>query len=259
MRSSRDFADPLRVRLILRAAVVLLILAGGALTGCGDDDNGPTGPGGDSASGFIGLYAIDGRWDGKVTISINSTSLASPLPRGVSRTTAHGVTAFGALTPSSGSGVALLGTYSDENDSLHLSGSGYTLIGHYDDSVTPPSITGSLSGPPGEGLFGCFLGSSATIKVYCGAYDTDTSILDGTWSMVTIDTVLVGVALPVDGNAGDAITFAGTVARTGTTRAIEFTGVDLTGTGSLDTATNNVSGTWALPPDTGNWIGSLCP
>jgi hypothetical protein len=254
-----------------RAAVLLLVLAVGAIAGCSDDDNPPTGPGGSTSVGFTGMF-VSGNSSGKMTLAISGSTLAGRIDgQRAARAGAHDVTATAVLMPTGSSNVSLVGTYSDEKDSLYLSGGGYVLIGHYDDSVQPHSMTGSLTGPGGDGIFGCFLGGSTTIKIYCGTYQSTAGPATGTWNMVTIDTALVGVAFPSGGNVDQLITFEGTVERTGTgTRAIAFSGgnpgvLDLTGTGTLNTISNAVAGTWALDDvnnladDSGTWNGVLCP
>lgn len=269
MNASRSAIDaPFLPRLF--AAVLIVILAAGGVAGCGDDETGPIGPGNTTTTGFTGLFAT-GTTSGKVTITINGGTLAGPFPgHRAPQVGTHAVAASAVITPSTGPGTALSGTYSDENDSLYLAGGGYELIAHYNDSADPPSISGSLSGPGGYAVIFCILGASSTIKVYCGTYESATTAANGTWSMVTIDTVLVGLAFPSAGDPSDLIGFGGSVASTGATRAIEFVGgeplyLELTGSGSLDTATNNVSGTWALDDvsdvldDAGTWTGSLRP
>jgi len=258
-----------KIRPLIRAAAVLLILMVGAVAGCSDDDTNPTSPGGPTTTtGFTGVFA-NGTTSGKLAITIKGETLAGPSPgHRTARAPAHQVTANAVLTPSTGPGAALYGIYDVDADSLYLAGSGYVLIGHYDDSVDPPVISGTLSGPGGDAVFRCLLGPS--IKVYCGTYESTAGPATGTWNLVTIDTVLVGIAFPEGGNGNSALVFAGTVARTGATRAIAFSasqpGVfDLTGTGSLDTATNNVSGSWtfddliATADDSGTWSGTICP
>lgn len=253
------------------ATALLLILVAGAITSCSDDDKkNPLDPGSGATSGFTGIFA-NGAGDGKVVVTINSAVLASRFTgHRAARASAHEITASAVLTRTGAAAVNLFGIYSEELDSLYVAGGGYTLIGHFDNSVTPNSITGSLAGPGGDGIFGCFYGSASTIKVYCGAYLSNSGPAAGTWTMATYDTALVGVAFPTGGAPGDMITFQGTVERTGTTRAIAFTGgdpgvLDLTGTGSLDTTTNDVSGDWVLDDvtdvndDDGTWDGVLCP
>ncbi|HKQ20117.1 MAG TPA: hypothetical protein VJW75_10265 [Candidatus Eisenbacteria bacterium] len=78
---------------------------------------------------------------------------------------------------------------------------------------------------------------------------------------------LAGIAFP---DSGEPLSFEGTVETTGTMRSIsggdENPGVDrLTVTGTLNTTTNTVSGTWTYEDlvtpstDSGTWSGSPCP
>jgi len=252
------------------ATVLLLILAVGAIAGCSDDDK-PTGPGGGATtSGFTGLF-VTGAASGKLTLTINGVNLAGRFhPLRASRAGAHEITASATITPTGGSAINLFGIYSDENDSLHIAGGNYVLIGHYDNSESPPSITGSVSSPGGDGIFGCFLGNSSEIKIYTGTYASTAGSATGSWNMVSRDTSLVGIAFPTGGTPNELITFDGTIERTGTTRAITIVGGEpgvfaLTGTGTFDTATGEVSGTWVLNnvddllDDSGTWDGTLRP
>lgn len=264
-------ANSLHASPLARAAALLLILAAVAVFGCGSDKKNPAGPGGGTpTSGFTGLF-VTGTASGKMTLTINGTTLAGRIhPLGASRVGAHEITANATITPTGGSAINLFGIYSDENDSFYVAGGNYVLIGQYDDSETPPTIIGSVTSPGGDGIFGCFFGSSSTIKIYCGSYESTLGSGAGSWNMASLDTALVGVAFPAGGTPDQLITFDGTIERTGTLRAIAFAGgepgvLDLTGTGSYDTGTTEVSGTWLLDDasdvldDGGTWTGMLCP
>ena len=254
----------------MRSFHILLILLAGVIVGC-SDDNKSTGPdGGGPTSGFTGLF-VTGSASGKMVLTISSATLAGRIrPLRAASVGAHRVDASATITPTGGSSINLIGFYSDEEESLYVAGPNYTLIGHYDDSETPPSFTGSVTSTGGDGIFGCFLGGTTTVKIYCGTYESTSGPAAGSWNMVSIDTSLVGVAFPAGGSASDLITFDGTIERTGTTRAIAFTGgdpgvLDLTGTGTYDTVTTDVSGGWVLDDvtdvndDGGTWMGKLCP
>jgi len=262
--------SPSRVVVLVALAVVLVA---GAIAGCSDDKSNPTGPGGGSSfSNFSGIFAGAGA-SGTVKVSITGTNLAAPFGAHSAAHRAGQVTevhANATVTPAGDSDIELTGIYDTANDSIYVTGGpggGYTLIGHYDDSVTPPSITGNLATPTGDATFGCFTG--AGVKVYTGTYASTVGSATGSWDFITADTALVGIALPAGGATIDIIYMEGTIARTGTTRAIAITGgtvdLPLTATGNLDTGTNAVSGTWVVDDpsdiydDNGTWTGALHP
>lgn len=242
--------------------------------GCSDDDDdNPMDPGGGgpTSTTFTGVMA-NGTENGSITVTVNSTSLASPFSAHVTagsggRLAAGAqVGASGVFRPIGGSAVSLSGTYDDQADTLNLSGGGYSLSGEYDTTGMFHAMIGQYDGPNGPGFFGSVTGVTAPMT-FCGTFDSDVTSTMGNWDLLVTGGEIAGIAFPV---AGEPFGFEGTIETTGTQRAI--TGGDsdpgvytLTVTGTLDTTTNTVSGTWtfedhvAPSTDSGTWSGSPCP
>jgi hypothetical protein len=229
--------------------------------GCGDDNNdNPTNPGGGATStSFTGTF-VNGSEGGLMTVTVNTTTLARALRA------ATAVTASGVITPDGGSPISLTGTYDSATDSLYLNGGGYAFGGQYDGSGAIAGIAGLYTGPNGAGQFGCATGSSASIGVYCGTYQNQAVTETGNWNLVTSGSYIVGLAVPSGQTFG--LGLEGTLTGTGTTRTITVGSDDgngglLTATGTLNTTTHAMSGTWhttqdAAPVDSGSWSGNLC-
>jgi hypothetical protein len=232
--------------------------------GCGgddDDSNNNGGGGGATTSSFAGWFA-NGNESGQLGVTVSVPNLARRLMApGVA---AHEVGASGTMTLTGGGGVvALTGTFDDETGDLSLTGGGYTFTGIYD--VGPPGgLFGSYTGPNGGGQFSATSGGTSGTQVYGGQYQSDDANSSGTFLMAIRGGLLEGAAVEDGDSLG--IYFSGTVTGTGTTRAIAFTASDgtedVTGTGTLDTGTNHVSGRYlvefsATPVDSGSWSGDL--
>jgi hypothetical protein len=259
-----------RFKLLLALPLALGVWISG---GCGNDDNGPAkGNTPPTTTTFTGVFANPNE-NGSFDATIQSTNLAAPVPGRLTLTTrpqrsaATSVSASGTLTPIGGSAIPVTGTYDDAADSLHLSGGGYFLEGEYDTSGTFQSISGAYTGPNGPGFFGCVTGVSNP-TAYCGTFASSSTSLAGNWDIVIAGGDVGGVAFPA---TGDPFAFEGTIETTGTMRAI--TGGNgqagvylLTVTGTLDTSSNTVSGSWTYDDlvtpsssDAGTWSGSPCP
>ncbi len=257
--------------------IALLAVAVGAVlwSGCGDDDNNGNPPGNPSSTSFTGFFA-NGTENGSMNVTVNSVNLsarrpvafpgaAGPLaPRGSSGT----VTASGTLRLLAGGTVSLSGTYNDVSDTLNLAnvGAGYAFAGEYDTSGTFTTINGQYTGPNGPGFFGVVTGLTGT-TTFCGSYVSGSTAAHGNWDILVAGGLVGGVAIPT---AGEPFAFEGTIETTGTTRDI-FAGFSdpgvstLTVTGTLDTTTNTITGSWTYDDlvtpatDSGTWSGSLCP
>ena len=248
---------------LLATTAVLL-----AFLGCGSDDKNPVNPGGGTtpSTTFTGVLA-NGTESGKLSITVNSTSLA----RGLHGAPAGAVTATGTLTIVGGSAIPLTGSYDSELDTLYLAGGGYLIRGaYYTPTDQPPSMNGEWVGPSGAGFWGCFLGSGNAVKVYCGTFTIN---LDGggVISLVAYaDTAVVGLAQV----SGDdvAVFLDGTLSRNETSpgiKTVTLSGTDthggvLAATGELTVVTNSISGTWVITTDStptsdGTWQAELCP
>src|SRR5512140_812404 len=154
----------------VRTSLGLLAVTAALLAafGCGSDNKNPVNPGGGTTptTTFTGLLA-NGTQSGKLSITVNSTSLA----RGLHGAPAAAVTATGTLKIVGGSTVSLTGSYDSELDTLHLAGGGYLIRGtYYTPTDQPPSMNGEWTGPGGAGFWGCVLGSGSAVKVFCGTF-----------------------------------------------------------------------------------------
>lgn len=258
-----------RVRGVIHVAGAILAVAVAfqLSTGCSNSDNkNPASPGGGTpqSTTLVGVLT-NGTENAKLTVTINSTSLAAGLR--LSRAPAASHTATATVAFSGGGTQSLAGAYDDGKDSLYLAGAGYTLIGTYDSSNDPPSLFGFYSGPNGNGQFGCLDGTSlpSGIEIYLGTFRSDSTNTKGTFNMARWDTLAGAIAF-VQGGL-EATSLDGHVSGTGTSRAVTLMGgngaTSVTADGTLDTAADTVSGTWhtydsdLLKGDDGTWSGSL--
>jgi hypothetical protein len=260
-------SHPSRFTLLLALPLALGILAFG---GCSDDDENPPSGGGTppTTTSFKGVFA-NSTENGSLSVTVQSTSLASPHPGRLllatrpQRSGAAVVSATGTLKPIGGSQASVSGSYDPDQDTLYLAGAGYTMQGQYDSSGTFQSISGMYSGPNGQGFFGCVTGST-TPATYCGTFTGGST---GNWDILIAGDKVGGIAFPA---TGEPSAFEGTIETTGTMRAITAGNSDpgvstLTVTGTWNTTTNTVSGSWTfedlVTPSTisGTWSGSPCP
>ncbi len=239
------------------------------LGGCGDDDNpaNPGGGGGPTQTQLTGGF-IGGGDGGKLTLTVATGTLAPPRP-GL-RAGAVDVGATGTLDLDGGGLVSLSGTYDTVTDSLNLSDGlpgGYAFVGVYDTTGADPGIIGGYTGPNGNGLWGCFVGTESTVKVFCGSFENAGMTVSGRWSLIIIADRLIGGMVAT--GSSDIIGFEGTVTGSSNPRILsmagEEAGVELTGAGAWDTTTNDLSGTWSTsdsgtqaPIDNGTWASTLC-
>ena len=236
-----------------------------AINGCGDDNNdNPTNPGGGATStSFTGTF-MSGYEGGMLTVTINTVSLARSL-----RAASAAVTATGVISPDGGTAVDLVGTYDATTDSLYLTGGSYALAGKYDASGSIAGIGGAYVGPAAHpGVFGCAIGGTSSISVYCGTFQNQANTLSGRWNLVFSGNQVAGIALPNGDNAPEPPLLEGTVTGTGTSRPVTLgyndgSGFVISALGTLDTAAHTVSGSWhttqdAAPVDSGTWSGDPC-
>lgn len=257
-----------RFELLLVLSLTLVVWASG---GCGnDDEKPPTGGGPPTTTTFTGVFGNSSE-NGSLSITIQSTSLAAPRPTRLilaphPRPAAASVVATGTLKPVGGSATSVSGTYDQEVDSLYLSGAGYTMTGEFDTSGTFQSINGPYDGPNGQGFFGCVTGLTNPMT-YCGTFASGSTSNAGNWDILVGGSLVGGIAFPA---GSEPFAFEGTIETTGTMRAITAGNSDpgvytLTVTGTLNTTTNTVSGTWtyndlvAPSTDSGTWSGPACP
>ena len=208
------------------------------------------------ASPFTGAF-LNGFEAGLLNVTIDGGSLAPSLRAAVLADTV--VTATGVLSPDGGGVISMSGTYDTATDSLKLSGQGYSFLGQYYDTSVPPAVDGNYTGPNGAGAFVVLPGSTVAVKVFCGAFESDSTATAGRWNIVISGAALVGIEAP-HGDPG-FVGFSGMVTGTGVQRTLSFTtGTEfiLNGDGTWNTSTNHVSGTWSAEDDSGTWGGDRC-
>ena len=273
---SKLFATHPRIltRLVTVTAAAAILVG----VGCSDDDNNNGGGTPTPTTTMVGAF-VGGGDGGKITVTVSSTMLAPGLPTTKLKFGAGGsrllrpalagaadVGASGSLDLSGGPVIGLTGNYSQEADTLHLSGGGYTFSALYDSSSSGESMVGGYSGPNGPGFFGIVKGEGGkVIQVFCGAFENAGVTVTGRWNMI-INGDDVGGAAFANGDT-DGAGFEGAVTGTGNPRTITFSGgnssFSLTGTGSWNTTTNSITGTWETSDgistlDSGTWQGTPC-
>jgi hypothetical protein len=234
--------------------------------GCGSDDNNPMNAGGPSTSSFTGWMG-NGTESGKLSLTVHTGNLASRLHApGVAP---HVVTASGFFTPVGGATDTLSGTFDDESGYVDVQGNDYTLSGVYDSG--PPSVLiGTYTGPNGNGQFSCSVGGGTSADIYCGTFVNEATTSNGTFVVAIRGTMLEGAAIE---NGGTGPTgFTGTVVGPGPVQTLNISSTitnnfKLTATGTLDTRTHVMSGTYHIdnytipnspaPFDSGSWTGEL--
>jgi hypothetical protein len=214
---------------------------------------------------YLGAFMSAGE-GGRMGVTIEDAVLRTAGVRPAASTGAHRVAATAVLTQDTGATHEVAGFYDHDTDSLALSGSGYAMQGVYDESLPYPGFQGRYQGPAGDGLFVCLFGSSSTITVLCGAFENADQTASGRWNIAMYGEDVVGLAASSN---EDTWLLEGAASVRGTIWTIQLSSSDgqggtLNATGTLDTTTNTVTGTWAAalnsePVDSGTWSGSLCP
>jgi len=268
----RSMCSPVR-----SAAVLAAVLAAGALAvalaGCGDDDSLPPPNGGTPATTFVGAFT-NGVENGKITVVINSTSLARRFEPGRSfgplRAGAATVTASATLKFEGGGTQTVTGTYDPALDSLWLSNAEYSFYGEYEDANPPPSVGGYYVGPNGSGAFGALGGGSTPIQIYLGAFQSDSTDVAGTFNLAVWDTLAGAIACPKGSTSIDVTFLDGTATGAGAVKAITLSNSDpglteLNATGTVDTGAGTASGLWSIfdssepKGDNGTWSATYSP
>jgi hypothetical protein len=155
------------------------------------------------------------------------------------------VTVSGTLKIKGHASINLTGTFNVDSKALSVSGGGYSFTG----SVASGRLSGTYTGPGGDGVFTAFPGGSTAVKLYCGTLSGDA---DGVWNLASTGSSLRG-AFSVTGGGGEL-----SGALSGSSVTLTFTGGTATGTLSG----SGMSGTWStLSGDAGSWTGSTasCP
>lgn len=245
-------------------AFAVLALCLFSFSGCGDDDDdNPVHPGGGTPSTQLTGTFVGENEGGLMSLAIPLAQADLAPPLGAGPTRVHSVTASAVLSPDVGGVVNLTGVYDEEADSLYLSGQGYTLDGHYDSAGPVPAIVGDYTGPNGAGLFGCAVGGSGTVHVYCGTFVNESQTSTGRLNLVTIGDHVRGLVA----FEGEIVAFEGTSTATSTVRTIAVNqelvaGRVLIASGTIDLNTGEAGGNWRIEVigvvDFGTWDASTC-
>lgn len=250
-----------RRALMVPASAMVLLLAG-----CGENNDGPTGPDGTPETTTMSGVMVNAVENGRLAVSIANASLAAaPGTYAVHRVN---VDATGTYRRVGGSTVTLTGTYDVDTDSLVLTGGGYTLLAQVETDGAPASMVGEYDGPNGAGFFGAVeTDAGAAVSVHCGTYQSTTTSEDGNLSLVITDDNLAGAVFSAQTSASFA--FEGLLSGGGATRTFTAGGTDgadsISVIGTYDAISGASIGTWtmfdpvAAPSDSGTWSSMPCP
>jgi hypothetical protein len=153
-------------------------------------------------------------------------------------------------TLTAGGSSDLRGTFDPDAATVTLTGGGYSFSG----KLTGETISGSYSGPKGEGDFAAQSTASSEVTVYCGSFDGAAS---GVWNLnVATNGTASGSYSETYGQMTGGVT--GQV-----TDGVLKISCDSTGAASC-TASGTLSGgsahgTWSSQGLSGSWKGSDCP
>jgi hypothetical protein len=249
--------------LLVPAALGLFVLAG-----CSDDDDDNTTPPATSTAMAGSLAGVNGD-NGTVSITIQSGTLAGTLrnqasPMSLVRPAGAVVVAATGTLDLEGLGgqVALSGTYNTDSDSLFLSGGGYTIVGMRTNTGAGQVIEGTFTGPTTSGAFFVLAGAGVPLQVYCGTYDSGADADSGFFHVTVRGSSLAGFALS-SLDPGDIVRLYGTATGTGNSRDLTIQDPNDPGgaplaTGTWDTTTDTMNGTYGFGGDTGTWETTLC-
>ena len=251
--------------LLVPAALGLFVLAG-----CSDDEeddnNNPPATSTSMGGSFAG---VNGEY-GTLAVTIQSGTLAGTLRNQMASTSGlvrpSGtvvVAATGTLDLEGiGGQVALSGTYDTDSDSLFLSGGGYTLEGMRTNTSAGQVIEGTYTGPTTSGAFSLLAGAGVPLQAYCGTYTSGAQADSGFFNLTVRGSSLAGFALS-SLDPGDIVRLYGDATGTGNSRDLTIQdptdpgGAPLA-TGTWDTTTDTMSGTYGFGGDTGSWDATLC-
>jgi hypothetical protein len=171
-------------------------------------------------------------------------TVQQPPPAGVTIIRAT-ITTTGTASVTGAGTVSLTGTFDDQTGDLNLSGGGYTFSG----VISNGELVGNYTGPNGPGTFVALQATGASVSVFCGNFNGDTT---GMWNVAISSDGSVAGTFTDDANVSSPIT--GTSSNG--TLTLEVPGGDVTANGTV--SGGSVTGTWtdAGSGDTGNWTGS---
>ncbi len=172
----------------------------------------------------------------------------------------------GFMTSETGDTTSLTGTYFEAADSLSLSGGGYTFSGILVVYLRVLWLTGRYVGPNDVGAFIGLVGSTDTVKTYCGTFRSDSTTISGRWNFAVRGDTLVGFAL----DQGSEFELGFFTLLTGTTGARQFQAIagkapssTFYWLGSVNASAGLASGTWlgfvgGILHESGTWTAASC-
>jgi hypothetical protein len=251
MRSAKTHASAGVAAWLLAAA----LLGNG---GCGRDEKttGPVVPVTPTPTTQATGVFLGGAENGLLDLTID-TAVVALAPRAPGRS-AGGLTASGVMSRDGGGVVNLTGTYDTSTDSLRLTGSGYDLAGLYLPGAAPARFEGRFSNPSGSGSFLALIGARNTVFVFCATYENSAATLWGTLDFAVSAGTLAGFEM-VDGDSVIDLVAGSVVGpSSGTFPTLQFAGNPFVGSGSWNTSTGHVAGTWTAGATSGVWSGDRC-
>jgi|KBSSwiStaDraftv2_1062776.scaffolds.fasta_scaffold49920_1 hypothetical protein len=250
--------------LLVPAALGLFVLAG-----CSDDDDDDNNTPPATSTSMSGSLGGPVNENGTLAITIQSGTLAGALryqaaSTGLVRPAGAVVVAAAGTIDLEGLGgqTAVSGTYNTDSDSLFLSGGGYTLVGMRTNTGAGQVIEGTYTGPNGNGAFFVLAGAGVPLQAYCGTYRSGADADSGYFDLTVRGSSLAGFSVSYL-DPGNIVRLYGTATGSGNARDLEIQDPNDPGgaplaTGTWDTTTDTMSGTYGFGGDTGTWQTSLC-
>jgi hypothetical protein len=198
---------------------------------------------------YVGVMAGTGV-SGTLTISVPTAK------RAYDPSTAPGDTLViaGSLNINGGGIVALTGHLVVATGEIHLEGGGYMFMG----TLAGGTITGSFTYAGGNGIFRCDEGTSSTVKNYCGRYQESSPGTDGGYFNMTLSGTAIFLIVYPDNPDDQGFSTTGWISTSNVITIYDpETGAIVIATGTLNSSTETVSGSYAGDPG-GTWSGGLC-
>lgn len=231
-----------------RLAVASLALGAVALLGC-SDSTGSSGGGGGSTT-WSGTIA-DAAGSGALNLVFDAAVKAPPF--------SSSGAALASQPPINGTGTIKRSGVADAILSVVVNGTTVTFTGGgYDGTGTIGSgkSHGTLTGPNGAGAFNAVPATTANPATsFCGTFTGTTGVAQGDagqWTVTIAGTAVSGTAFS---NSGDVIPLDGTAS--GKNVTVGATSVDgsATATGTINSAGDQISGTYTLKDPSGTAVG----
>jgi hypothetical protein len=154
-----------------------------------------------------------------------------------------------------------LGSYDGGSGTLHLGDQGRTFTGWYE--ADGSSILGTARTLISPAIFACAVEGRGAVNLYSGTFESENQLPTRLWAVVIAGARLQGIR---SGTLGDSDAFSGAVSGAGSSREIVLhgdlgDGLILSGNGTLDTETGQITGSYKLDQDgatldSGVWSGA---